>query len=111
MVSNKLLKNLRWLTTDMNADRLEITIREGKSILALCARIEELCKRLEAAKSGGTGEWQRCPVCEGRGDHARGFYDGPGPATSDGTTRVQCRLCRGVGAVSQPLAALAGEKP
>ena len=42
MVSNKLLKNLRWLTTDMNADRLEITIREGKSILALCARIEEL---------------------------------------------------------------------
>jgi len=46
MVSNKLLKNLRWLTTDMNADRLEITIREGKSILALCARIEELERAL-----------------------------------------------------------------
>jgi len=40
--------------------------------------------------------WQRCPVCDGRGDHMRGFYDGPGPTSSDGTTRVTCRTCNGL---------------
>ena len=50
----------------------------------------------KAAWSGGTGEWQRCPVCDGRGDHMRGFYDGPGPTSSGGTTRVACRTCNGL---------------
>ena len=40
--------------------------------------------------------WQRCPVCDGRGDHMRGFYDGPGPTSSGGTTRVACRTCNGL---------------
>jgi hypothetical protein len=62
---------------------------------ALEAEVAELRGRVGSA-------WQRCPVCEGRGDHMRGFYDGPGPTSSDGTTRVKCHTCNGLAVIVLP---------
>lgn len=83
----------------------KLLIAEEEKNAALQAQVEALER---ASQSGARGEWQRCPVCDGRGDHVRGFYDGPGPVSSDATTRVVCRTCRGLAVICRPgVAALA----
>jgi rRNA maturation protein Nop10 len=45
-------------------------------------------------------EWQRCPVCGGRGSVPHGFYSGFAASTS--TMREQCRACTGSGLLARP---------
>jgi len=94
-----------------HADAWTEDIEQDRQLRGILSnQLASLRKRLEEAASGRTGEWQRCPVCDGRGDHMRGFYDGPGPTSTDCTTRVVCKTCRGIGIICRP-AALAPDAP
>jgi C4-type Zn-finger protein len=40
-------------------------------------------------------EWQKCPVCEGRGLVPVGFYNAYPYTTTGGQTTETCRTCQG----------------
>ncbi len=50
--------------------------------------------------------WQACPICQGRGTVAHGFYDGSGLRAARHTSaeREQCRSCKGAGVLLDPSA-------
>lgn len=50
-------------------------------------------------------EWQKCPVCSGRGVVPCGFYHtGPYGGTTSTAADEQCRTCWGRGVIAKPTA-------